>query len=68
MIFVLVAALWARRPRWHRTPTLAPTRPVEAPTERRYPAPSEDRVLAALARRGGDLAAHRFIHLGEKNR
>lgn len=65
MIAALVAAVWARRPRWHRIPALAPVRPVEAPTERRFTPPGEDRVLAALAKRGGDLQAHRTVHLGE---
>lgn len=65
MIFVLLAAVWAHRPRWNRTPALTPVRPVEHPVDRRYPPPGEDRVLAALAKRGGDLAAHRTVHLGE---
>lgn len=66
VVAALAAAVRARRPRWHRTPALAPVRPVEAPVERRYAPPGEDRVLAALARRGGDLPAHRAVHLTRK--
>lgn len=62
MIFVLVAAVWSRRPRWHRTPTFASGTPTARPPVRMFPKPGEDPLLFALADAGGDLTAHRTVH------
>lgn len=68
VLFVL-AALWARRPRWHRAPALASPAPVRTwsrPLLTDYPKPGEDPALSRLARLGGDWPAHVTVHGGAR--
>lgn len=69
IVLLVLAALWARRPRWHRTPVLAAPAPVRTwspPTRTAYAAPGEDPALRRLARLGGDWPAHVTVHGGPR--
>lgn len=67
IVLVVLGMLWARRPRWHRTPALAAhaqPRTWSRPFVTAYAKPGVDPALEPLALLGGDHAAHVVVHGG----